>query len=291
MARSFFLPADTAIADSLHADSLRTRSLPAGSPRHRIGTDTLRTDSLRTDSVRVDSVKPRKAGIDSPVEYQATDSMVYDAHTGLVTLYGKAQVNYLNMQLDAAEITMNMDSSLVHAQGRIDSTKAGGIDGKPVYKQGSDQYDSERMSFNFKTKKGYIQNVYTAQGNGFLQSQDLFAAPPENKGVAALQTADQLSFPGFFNDYRVDFLLGRGMSAAALAHVYPLRPGRTGAEQLRVDQVVVDQHVAAAELFQPPQGDQIRFPAARANKIYFSGLVIHFSPAPFRQEMRGSCLL
>ena len=126
---------------------------------------------------------------------------------------------------------------------------------------------------------------------GFLQSQDLFAAPPENKGVAALQTADQLSFPGFFNDFRVDFLLGRGMSAAALAHVYPLRTGRTGAEQLRVDQIVIDQHVAAAELFQPPQGDQIRFPAARANKIYFSGLVIHFAPAPFRQEMRGSCLL
>ena len=171
-ARSLFLPADTAVADPPASDSLGTRSLLAGSPRHRIGTDSLRTDTLRTDSVRVDSVKPRKAGIDSPVEYQATDSMVYDAHTGLVTLYGKAQVNYLNMQLDAAEITMNMDSSIVHAQGRIDSTKAGGIDGKPVYKQGSDQYDSERMSFNFKTKKGYIQNVYTAQGNGFLQSQD-----------------------------------------------------------------------------------------------------------------------
>ena len=176
-ARSLFLPADTAVADSLGGDTLRTRSLPAVRPRHRIsadslGTDSLGTDTLRTDSVRVDSVKPRKAGIDSPVEYQAADSMVYDAHTGLVTLYGKAQVNYLNMQLDAAEITMNMDSSLVHAQGRIDSTKAGGIDGKPVYKQGSDQYDSERMSFNFKTKKGFIQNVYTAQGNGFLQSQD-----------------------------------------------------------------------------------------------------------------------
>ena len=171
-ARSLFLPADTAVADSLGGDTLRTRSLPAVRPRHRISADSLGTDTLRADSVRVDSVKPRKAGIDSPVEYQAADSMVYDAHTGLVTLYGKAQVNYLNMQFDAAEITMNMDSSLVHAQGRIDSTKAGGIDGKPVYKQGSDQYDSERMSFNFKTKKGYIQNVYTAQGNGFLQSQD-----------------------------------------------------------------------------------------------------------------------
>ena len=27
------------------------------------------------------------------------------------------------------------------------------------------------MSFNFKTKKGFISNVATTQGNGFLQSQ------------------------------------------------------------------------------------------------------------------------
>ena len=44
--------------------------------------------------------------------------------------------------------------------------------GEPVYTQGSDKYESELMSFNFKTKKGYINNVYTTQGTGFLQSQN-----------------------------------------------------------------------------------------------------------------------
>lgn len=151
------------------ADSLMHKtqdSLPV-----RLPMDTLAVDSMRRDSAHVDTVAKRKAGIDSPVEYEASDSIVYDAATGLAYLYGQAKVHYLDMQLDAAKITMNMDSSLVHAEGRIDSTASKGLAGRPVYKQGSDQYDSDRMSFNFKTKKGFIQNVSTTQGDGFLESE------------------------------------------------------------------------------------------------------------------------
>lgn len=176
----------TAVADTT-ADSVRgtADSIPysAAPP-----TDSTRTDSTAAtdttgrmrmpsegnaaaDSTKADTLRPKKAGLDSPVEYEAKDSMVYDADSKLAYLYGNATVHYLDMQLDAAKITMNMDSSLVHAEGRQDSTAEGGIDGKPVYKQGSDQYDSERMSFNFKTKKGYISNVSTTQGAGFLVSE------------------------------------------------------------------------------------------------------------------------
>ena len=36
---------------------------------------------------------------------------------------------------------------------------------------GDTQYDSDTIAFNFKTKKGFINNVYTAQEDGFLTSQ------------------------------------------------------------------------------------------------------------------------
>ena len=167
-----------ASASVLVADSNATpqKSTPTRRPRlpkdttSTLLTDSLQGDSLRHDSVKVDTVK-HKPGIDSPVEYQANDSMVYDAATGLAYLYGKAQVNYQNMQLTAAKIAMNMDSSLVHAEARPDSTAEGGLAEKPVYHQGSDEYNSERMSFNFKTKKGFIQNVATRQGDGFMVSE------------------------------------------------------------------------------------------------------------------------
>ena len=158
------------------SDSLSRSTNAADSLRPRLTSDStslrnLSTDSLANDSVKQDSVKPRKAGIDSPVEYIAQDSMVYDAASGLAHLYGEAKVNYLNMTLDAGKITMNMDSSMVYAEGQRDSTLEGGWKGRPVYHQGSEKYDSEKMSFNFKTKKGFISNVATTQGNGFLQSQ------------------------------------------------------------------------------------------------------------------------
>lgn len=158
-------------------DTLRdTSAIVAGTDSIRLSvrptlTDSTRTDSLKRDSVSVDTIKPRKAGIESPVEYQAADSMVYDAESGLAFLYGDAKVNYLDMQLDAGKITMNMDSSLVHAEGIRDTTKTAEPKGQPVFRQGSDTYNSERMSFNFKTQKGFIQNVATTQGDGFLQSE------------------------------------------------------------------------------------------------------------------------
>lgn len=142
----------------------RTARVPA------TAVDTAKADTAKADTVKVDTLK-RKAGIDSPVEYTAEDSMIYDAHSGLAFLYGRAQVNYLNMQLTAAKIAMNMDSSLVHAEARPDSTAEGGLAERPIYRQGNDEYDSERMSFNFKTKKGFIHNVKTQQGDGYMVSE------------------------------------------------------------------------------------------------------------------------
>lgn len=149
------------------SDSLKDSLLLPDTTNTRSGRG-LRYDSTAIDTTAADSAK-RKPGIDAPVDYECTDSLVYDAETRLVHLYGKAQVKYMDMTLNAAKITMNMDSSMVRAAGERDT--AGILQDKPVYSQGSDNYHSELMAFNFKTKKGYITNVETTQGDGFMQSQ------------------------------------------------------------------------------------------------------------------------
>ena len=161
------LPPDT-VTPNTTSDTARSLKRTARVPA--TAADTAKADTAKADTVKVDTLK-RKAGIDSPVEYTAEDSMIYDAHSGLAFLYGRAQVNYLNMQLTAAKIAMNMDSSLVHAEARPDSTAEGGLAERPIYRQGNDEYDSERMSFNFKTKKGFIHNVKTQQGDGYMVSE------------------------------------------------------------------------------------------------------------------------
>ncbi|MBF1071419.1 MAG: LPS-assembly protein LptD, partial [Prevotellaceae bacterium] len=60
--------------------------------------------------------------------------------------------------------------SLVRATGVPDST--GQAQGQPVYTQGSEKYESREMAFNFKTKKGFINDVKTTQGTGLLYSVD-----------------------------------------------------------------------------------------------------------------------
>lgn len=123
----------------------------------------------QADSTASDSLKPRRSGIDAPIHFTASDSIVYVAKTRLAHLYGNADVTYQNMQLTAARMTMNMDSSLVHANA-TEPDSLGNMDGRPVYKQGGESYTSDAMSFNFKTKRGFIHNVNTQQGNGYMIS-------------------------------------------------------------------------------------------------------------------------
>lgn len=140
-------------------------------------TDTLMADSLmRPDTLATDTAAEDKQAIDAPVVYEASDSIVF-TRDGFARLYGKAKVNYQEIQLDAAIITMNMDSSTVFAEGIKDST--GVISGKPVFKDGSTPYESETMRYNFDTKKGYITNVTTQQGEGFVTSQDSKKGPDD----------------------------------------------------------------------------------------------------------------
>ena len=122
-------------------------------------------DSLAADSAN----RQRKNGIDAPVEYTANDSMTYEGETGIAHLYGKSHVKYQDMDLESDQIYMSLDSSLVHATGSLDTT--GQKFGTPVFKMGSDTYETDTMAFNFKTKKGLISNAYTEQQDGFMTSE------------------------------------------------------------------------------------------------------------------------
>ena len=142
--------------------------------RGMIAPNTVQTDSLnRKDSlgadtvvVRVDSVAPtKKQPLDAPVIYESNDSTTFTLG-GAATLYGSGKVNYQNIELAAEVISMNLDSSTVHAYGIKDTT--GTIKGKPVFKEGETAYDTETISYNFKSKKAGITDIITQQGEGYV---------------------------------------------------------------------------------------------------------------------------
>ncbi|OUO55569.1 kinase [Parabacteroides sp. An277] len=120
--------------------------------------DTLPTDTLAADTTR-------KGALEAPVAYQATDSIVMTS-TNMAFLYGEGDVKYQQIQLQAEEIQMSMDSSTVFAKFGLDSI--GEEFGYPLFIDGGDQYESKTMRYNFKTKKGYITDVITQQGEGYV---------------------------------------------------------------------------------------------------------------------------
>lgn len=156
-------PKDRKAVDKNIPDTTKMDSLQLAIYHHNKAID----DSIRADSM----MRARSNGIDAPVKYSAEDSLVYDAESGTAYLYGNSKVDYENMKLTSDKVHMNLDKSTVRATGTVDSTAEGGIKGKPVFTMGKDEYKSDTMAFNFKSKKGLIKGIYTEQQDGFLSGE------------------------------------------------------------------------------------------------------------------------
>jgi len=118
---------------------------------------TVRQDTSRFVKERVD--------LDHVVEFNAKDSIILFGRNHAV-MYGGSKILYGDIDMSASQISMDMDSSQVHAIGALDSV--GEIQGSPVFKDNSGEYQSRVMKYNFKSKRGYITDIVTEQGEGFL---------------------------------------------------------------------------------------------------------------------------
>ena len=170
---------------------LRTDSLPSDS----LLPDSLATDSLMSDSLASDSSD--KQPLDAPVVYEASDSIVF-TKGGYAHLYGNGKVNYQNIELTSAKISMNMDSSTVFAEGVMDT--AGVASGTPIFKDGETPYESKTMRYNFKTKKGFINDIITQQGEGYVTSMNAKKGPDNDIYMTQgkYTTCDNHEHPHFY---------------------------------------------------------------------------------------------
>ena len=117
------------------------------------------------DSIRWSQVRTKKDFV-APVHYQANDSMVM-TQGGNAFLHGKGELRYQSMDLTSDYIRMNLDSSQIYARGVYDSLNYEWT-GKPVFDDGKDKYETNEITYNIKTQKGYIRHAVTAQGEGYV---------------------------------------------------------------------------------------------------------------------------
>lgn len=110
-------------------------------------------------------IRRQKVDLDNTVVFDSKDSMIVIGRNRTY-MYGDGHVTYGDLKLDAEIIDMDMQTANVNAIGRTDSL--GNVTGQPKFSQGADGYDAKSMTYNFKTERGFITDVVTQQGEGYL---------------------------------------------------------------------------------------------------------------------------
>ena len=150
---------DTAISNADTLDSFV-------SSRTRIVKDSLKgkNDTLKK-AIQQDSFLKDK------VTYDAKDSILIDMENQKAYLYNHAHVTYQDIKLDAGYIEIDFGRNMVYATSVKDS--AGKDSQLPVFLQGTDKFLAGKIMYNFKTKKGKINDVITQQGDGYIHGSDI----------------------------------------------------------------------------------------------------------------------
>ena len=164
------MPDTIAMPDSLMTDSL-AEAPRSVLQRHEMSTDSTRRPRLSRrrisagDNGTRSKIVRTKVDLDNAVDFSAKDSMVMTGQNRAY-MYGDGKVTYGSIKLDANEIEMNLDSTTVYAVGTVDSV--GDLKGSPVFDDNGTTYEAKTMRYNFKTEKGFITDVITQQGEGYL---------------------------------------------------------------------------------------------------------------------------
>ena len=163
------------------------------------GTSSKKDTLLQKNDSIVASATKNSNLIDAEIVYSAQDSVVFLGN-GTGILYGKSDIKYKNINLKAEFVRIKMDSSTVFAKGKTDSL--GKKIGEPVFSENKTEYNSKELTYNLKTKKGYIRQGLTKQGEGYVISDKTKKTSSEILCMAdgKYTTCDNHDHPDFYLD-------------------------------------------------------------------------------------------
>jgi len=137
---------------------------------NRIKPDSLNSNVPNVNIVSGDTTgvveKTNKFMLSAKIDYASADSLSMDLINRMAYMYGNASIEYEDIKLKAAIITISFDNNTIHAYATQDSL--GNPVGMPEFNQGDLSFKSKEIAYNFTTKKGLIQNVITKEGDGYV---------------------------------------------------------------------------------------------------------------------------
>jgi len=171
---------------------------------NRPGIDTAgKNDSTAVSDTSKTAELERKLGIriskdalSSTVTAIARDSAVMNMKDNLFYLYGKAQVNYEDLQLNAGQVNFHQSDNLITAspyEGADDSATE-----RVTFVQGKEKVTSDSMQYNIKSKRAIIRNARSQYGEGYMSSEQVKRNPDETiYGLHSVYTTCALDTPHF----------------------------------------------------------------------------------------------
>jgi len=131
--------------------------------------DTVKTVLIRIDSLKADSLKKKhmkKTQLEAQVDYAAKDSLRFEIKGQKVFLFKEANIKYQEITLKSDYVEIDFSKNLVFATGVKDSL--GKDTGMPEFFDGAQTFKSKTINYNYTTKRGYINTVFTKQDEGYL---------------------------------------------------------------------------------------------------------------------------
>ncbi len=142
--------------------------------------------------------EPQNPDIEDIITYQSQDSIVL-TNDGTAFLHGNTEINYQNINLKADFVKVKIDSSQIYARGTLNEETEEMI-GEPIFSEGESSYNSKELSYNLKSKKGYIKHVVTEEGEGYIISEETKKSPDNLFCMAGgkYTTCDNHEHPHFY---------------------------------------------------------------------------------------------
>ncbi len=160
-------------------------------------------DSLATNPMlQSDSTASKKSGsmIEQIITGKNTDSLYYDVLNKKVHIYNQGNVNYENMGLQADYMQIDMATKEIYAYGKADTVEGQPKSTHPVFKEGGSSYTMDTITYNFGSKKAFIQGVATQEGDGWLVGGQIKKMPDNSINIrhGKYTTCDHTDNPHFY---------------------------------------------------------------------------------------------
>ena len=113
-----------------------------------------------------ESKKKETKFLDDIITQYAEDSLILSLDGKIVFMHGNAKIEYKEITITASYIEINWNTKTIYASFTLDSLNK--KIGKPIFTENKESFQSEEITYNFETKKCYVKEITTKEGEGYI---------------------------------------------------------------------------------------------------------------------------